>query len=210
MSTQLTPLGRVIAAAQGDRNWSNRALERRADELGFEGLTKSTIGNLKTKAPQQISTTTLKNLAILIQAPERVVVEAAIRSTTLEYPERNSTGTVEAIENDVQISARDKRILLAAITAMKEACDGDGEATPHTDADGTPATGEDDRFGGLGNRARGGLDHTTSNDGGGDNVRHLRGPSPGASAAQDACDGASVDEIMKHPTYKSGDCKDNS
>lgn len=147
MSTELTPLGRLIAGAQQDRQWSNRALERRAGELGFDGLTKTTIGNLKTKSPQQISTATLKNLAILIQVPERVVVEAAIRSTNLEYPERNTTGAAEAIENDVEISARDKRILLAAITAMKEAGDGDGKATPLTDAGGTPATQTDFRWG---------------------------------------------------------------
>lgn len=202
MSTELTPLGRLIAGAQQDRQWSNRALERRAGELGFDGLTKTTIGNLKTKSPQQISTTTLKNLAILIQVPERVVVEAAIRSTNLDYPERNATGAAEAIENDVEISARDKRILLAAITAMKEAGDGDGKATPHTDAGGTPVTGEDDGLGAFGGRARGDLDHESINDGAGDNIRQFRGPTAKASAAQDEGDGASVDDIMKHAAYE--------
>lgn len=173
MSTELTPLGRLIAGAQQDRQWSNRALERRAEELGLSGFTKTNIGKMKNEPPRHISTATLKNLAILIQVPERVVVEAAIRSTNLEYPERNTTGAAEAIENDVEISTRDKRILLAAITAMKEAGDGDGKATPHTDAGGTPVTAADDGLGAFGGRARGDLDHESVNDGAGDNIRHL-------------------------------------
>lgn len=173
MSTELTPLGRLIAGAQQDRQWSNRALERRAEELGLPGFTKTNIGKMKNEPPRHISTATLKSLAILIQVPERVVVEAAIRSTNLEYPERNTSGAAEAIENDVEISARDKRILLATITAMKEAGDGDGKATPHSDAGGTPATGVDDGLGAFGGRARGDLDHESTNDGGRDNVRHL-------------------------------------
>ena len=205
MSTELTPLGRVIDAAQREHGWSLNQLGERAQTHGLKGLTKSNIGNLKTKAPRQISTAALKNLAILIQVPERVVVEAAIRSTNLEYPERNTTGAAEAIENDVEISARDKRILLAAITAMKEAGDGDGKATPHTDAGGTPVTGEDDGIGAFGGRARGDLDHESINDGSGDNVRRLRGPTLGASAAQHEGDDASIDEIMKHAAYEPTD-----
>ncbi|WP_155807478.1 hypothetical protein [Brevibacterium sp. VCM10] len=173
MSTELTPLGRVIDAAQREHGWSLNQLGERAQKHGLKGLTKSNIGNLKMRAPLQISTAALKNLAILIQVPERVVVEAAIRSTNLEYPERNTTGAAEAIENDVEISARDKRILLAAITAMKEAGDGDEKATPHTDAGGTPVTGADDGLGAFGGRARGDLDHESINDGAGDNIRHL-------------------------------------
>ena len=208
MSTELTPLGRLIAGAQQDRQWSNRALERRAEELGLSGFTKTNIGKMKNEPPRHISTATLKNLAILIQVPERVVVEAAIRSTNLEYPERNTTGAAEAIENDVEISARDKRILLAAITAMKEAGDGDGKATPHTDAGGTPVTGADDGLGAFGGRARGDLDHESINDGAGDNVRRLRGPSAEASAAQDEGDDASVDEIMRHAAYEPSEVDD--
>ena len=208
MSTELTPLGRLIAGAQQDRQWSNRALERRAEELGLSGFTKTNIGKMKNEPPRHISTATLKNLAILIQVPERVVVEAAIRSTNLEYPERNTTGAAEAIENDVEISARDKRILLAAITAMKEAGDGDGKATPLTDAGGTPVTGADDGLGAFGGRARGDLDHESINDGAGDNVRRLRGPSAEASAAQDEGDDASVDEIMRHAAYEPSEVDD--
>lgn len=140
MNDERTPLGRVIDAAQHEHGWSNNQLGERAKTLGLKGLTKSNISNLKRDQQQQLSTNTLKNLAILIQVPERVVVEAAIRSTNLEYPERNTAGAAEAIENDLNITARDKRILLAAISAMtEEAGDGDGKATPLTDAGGTPA-----------------------------------------------------------------------
>lgn len=140
MNTELTPLGAIIESAQKDHGWSNRGLERRAESLGLEGLGKSNIGKLKREPQQYISTATIKNLAVLIQVPERVVVEAAIRSTNLEYPEANTAGAAEAIANDLRLSARDKRILLAAISAMtEEAGDGDGKATPLTDAGGTPA-----------------------------------------------------------------------
>lgn len=232
MSTELTPLGRLIAGAQQDRQWSNRALERRAEELGLPGFTKTNIGKMKNEPPRHISTATLKNLAILIQVPERVVVEAAIRSTNLEYPERNTTGAAEAIENDVEISARDKRILLAAITAMKEAGDGDGKATPHTDAGGTPVTGADDGLGAFGGRARGDLDHESINDGAGDNVRPLkssgidtRSPSTGSKQSrrrasdgkfesikttQSKADDTSIDEIMKHAAYRPSNDEDES
>ena len=57
----------------------------------------------------------------------------------------------------------------------KRAGDGDGKATPHTDAGGTPVTGEDDGLGAFGGRARGDLDHESVNDGAGDNVRQLDG-----------------------------------
>lgn len=148
MNDERTPLGRVIEAAQHEHGWSNNQLGERAKTLGLKGLTKSNISNLKRDQQQQLSTNTLKNLAILIQVPERVVVEAAIRSTNLEYPERNTAGAAEAIENDLHITARDKRILLAAISAMtEEAGDGDGEASPLTDAGWTPATQTDFRWG---------------------------------------------------------------
>lgn len=147
MNTELTPLGRLIAAAQKDHQWSNRALERRAEALGLPGFTKTNIGKMKNEPPLHISTATIKNLAVLIQVPERVVVEASIRSTNLEYPEANTAGAAEAIANDLRLSARDKRILLSAISAMtEEAGDGDEEATSLTDAGGTPAR-TDNRWG---------------------------------------------------------------
>ena len=55
----------------------------------------------------------------------------------------------------------------------KRAGDGDGKATPHTDAGGTPATGADDGLGAFGGRARGDLDHESINDGADDNIRQL-------------------------------------
>lgn len=84
----------------------------------------------------------------------------------------------------------------------KRAGDGDGKATPHTDAGGTPVTGADDGIGAFGHRDRGDLDHESINDGAGDNIRHLRGPSTEASSAQDEGDDASIDEIMKHAAYE--------
>lgn len=86
--------------------------------------------------------------------------------------------------------------------SSREEGDGDGKATPHTDAGGTPVTGEDDGLGAFGGRARGDLDHESINDGAGDNVRQLRGPKPEASAAQHEGDEASVDEIMRHAAYE--------
>ncbi|WP_309132680.1 hypothetical protein [Brevibacterium sp.] len=142
MNDGRTPLGRVIDAAQHENGWSLNQLGERAKELGLKGLTKSNISNLKREQQQQISTNTLKNLAVLIRVPERVIVEAAIRSTNLEYPERTTAGATEAIANDLHLSARDKRILLAAISAMREEVgDGDAEATPLSEAGGTPAPG---------------------------------------------------------------------
>ena len=55
----------------------------------------------------------------------------------------------------------------------RKAGDGDGKATPHTDAGGTPVTGADDGIGAFGGRARGDLDHESVNDGSGDNIRNL-------------------------------------
>ena len=86
--------------------------------------------------------------------------------------------------------------------------DGDGKATPLTDAGGTPVTGADDGLGAFGGRARGDLDHESINDGAGDNVRRLRGPSAEASAAQDEGDDASVDEIMRHAAYEPSEVDD--
>lgn len=207
MNTELTPLGRLIAAAQKDHQWSNRALERRAETLGLPGFTKTNIGKMKNEPPLHISTATIKNLAVLIQVPERVVVEAAIRSTNLEYPEANTAGAAEAIANDLRLSARDKRILLAAISAMtEEAGDGDGKATPLTDAGGTPAT---DFTWGRPSR----VDYSEEQVEAfqlAESKRHLRSassqdlgvPSLEASAAQDEGDDASVDNIMQHAAYE--------
>ena len=75
-------------------------------------------------------------------------------------------------------------------------------------AGGKPAISEDDGLGAFGGRARGDLDHESINDGAGDNVRRLRGPSAEASAAQDEGDDASVDEIMRHAAYEPSEVDD--
>lgn len=207
MNDEQTPLGRVIEAAQREHGWSNNQLGERAKTLGLKGLTKSNISNLKREPQQQISTSTLKNLAILIQVPERVIVEAALRSTNLEYPERNTSGIPEAVANDLDLTPRDKRILLAAISAMKEAGDGDGKATPLTDAGGTPATQTDFRWGRAAeirdsdeqpsvdrrsDRSRPGRQTTRS---------AVDGKYRSVEATQKEADRMPVEEIMQHAAY---------
>lgn len=63
-------------------------------------------------------------------------------------------------------------------TRRQEAGEGDGKATPLTQAGVSPA---DDGLGAFGHRDRGDLDHETVNDGGGENVHELFTPPPPAN-----------------------------
>lgn len=66
-------------------------------------------------------------------------------------------------------------------------------------------SGADDGLGSFGGRAQGDLlDHRTINDGTGDNVLQLRGPKLEASRTRDNGDGASIDEVVQHAAYETG------
>lgn len=114
---ELSPLGRLIQAAQDDLGWSNRELERQAGDT--RGLGKSNIGKLKKGTFEGVRAPVLKALATLIRVPEIQVVQAALETLDLKYTSDEPATLEDAVAADRSITERDKRILLAAVTEMK-------------------------------------------------------------------------------------------
>lgn len=131
---ELSPLGRLIQAAQDDLGWSNRELERQAGDT--RGLGKSNIGKLKKGTFEGVRAPVLKALATLIRVPEIQVVQAALETLDLKYTSDEPATLEDAVAADRSITERDKRILLAAVTEMKvsERHDRGEEQEPGTEA----------------------------------------------------------------------------
>lgn len=137
MNDELTPLGEVIDAAQRELGWSNRELERQSD--GMAGLGKSNIGSLKRKPQVSVKASTIKNLSRLLRIPEARIAQAVLDTMGIDRVIEEPKSLREAVELDVDLSSRDKRIVRAVLDAVKEEGDGRGEATPLNQAAGSAA-----------------------------------------------------------------------
>lgn len=204
MNDELTPLGEVIDAAQRDLGWSNRELERQSD--GIAGLGKSNIGSLKRKPQASVKASTIKNLSKLLRIPEARIAQAVLDTMGINRVIEKPASLREAVDQDVDLSSKDKRIVRAVLKAVKEEGDGSADnSTSLTHAGVSPA--DEDGYGTFGGRARGDLDHDSQNDGAGDNVHPLR-PDLDSMAAYDTGKETEKERLLREEAEREQESQD--
>ncbi|GGJ74590.1 hypothetical protein GCM10007173_36970 [Glutamicibacter ardleyensis] len=104
-----------------DRNsWSLRALSSRADSLGFK-MSHSNFGRLKDEPVSSMKGETIKMLARVLKVSETRVASAVLASMGITPgSDDDQQGLVDFVRTSSEVSARDQRILLSVIDAMRE------------------------------------------------------------------------------------------
>lgn len=178
-----------LAQLASDRNdgKKGRALGRIAEKHGLT-LSYTTFDNILAGRYHSVPTRRTVDAIAYLAGVDRL---RAYEVAGLPLPQ---SPLADQLPPDVDTLAPEQRRVLIEMARVlvkqnreiydlkREAGDGDGQATPHRVAGGTPATGDDDGLGAFEGRARGDLDHISTNDGSGDNVRLLRGERKGISS----------------------------
>lgn len=115
---KLHPLGELIQAAQNQNGWSTRDLEREAERHGFS-MKHSNFSRLKLEPVIAIKASQIEVLSKVLRRSPQIVAKAAIASmgVDMDSPVRDVS---DAIRSSDKFSARDERILLSVIDAMRE------------------------------------------------------------------------------------------
>lgn len=120
-------LAELIDAVEKANGWSDEDVARTARARGHQ-LTKQNISRVRNEPVTTLVPKQLRALADGLQLPTRQVVQAALRSADLA-PGEPALSVDEAIRSDPTLSGHDRRVLLAALKAMRETDD----ATPMND-----------------------------------------------------------------------------
>ncbi|WP_313813028.1 hypothetical protein [Glutamicibacter sp.] len=115
---ELHPLGELIQAAQDRYGWSTRDMEREADKHGLR-MAHSNFSRLKLEPVVAIKATQIQALAKVLRISEQTVARAAISSMGVDLDEKLADPG-DALRSAADLSERDKRILLSALTAMRQ------------------------------------------------------------------------------------------
>ena len=131
----LHPLGELIDSVLTRNGWSTRDLANRSRTAG-EYMSHTNFGRLKNEPLVSIKGATVKLLARVLQVPESVVAAAALDSMGVERGFDAKPDIATAVHNSIDLSARDRKIILTVIDAMRDETDGQH----HGKQDGDPET----------------------------------------------------------------------
>ena len=142
MNTSST-LGALIQERRNSSGWSYRDLESRSP--AGAGLNKSRWGELARDEVKTFSGDQLRGIAVALGLPQHVVGRAALTSMGLTADTSSARTLEDAVRTDYHLTARDRRILLAVVRAMRtesahELDAEDQEQEPRTQAGGAQPT----------------------------------------------------------------------
>lgn len=115
---ELHPLGEMIQAAQNQNGWSTRDLEREAERHGLS-MKHSNFSRLKLEPVIAIKASQIEVLSKVLRRSPQIVAKAAIASMGVDM-DSPAHDVPDAIRSSDKFSARDQRILLSVIDAMRE------------------------------------------------------------------------------------------
>lgn len=117
---EIHPLGELLQEVMDRNGWSLRALSSRADSLGFK-MSHSNFGRLKDEPVSSMKGETIKMLARVLKVSETRVASAVLASMGITPgSDDDQRGLVDFVRTSSEVSARDQRILLSVIDAMRE------------------------------------------------------------------------------------------
>lgn len=128
---EIHALGALLQEAMDRNGWSLRALSARADARGFK-MSHSNFGRLKDEPVTSMKGETIKMLSQVLQVPESRVAAAALASMNIDLPTvEDQRPLLDLVLSSNELSARDQRILLSVISAMRDNESGtDGQPDP--------------------------------------------------------------------------------
>ncbi|MGP7815384.1 hypothetical protein [Glutamicibacter soli] len=128
---EIHALGALLQEAMDRNGWSLRALSARADARGFK-MSHSNFGRLKDEPVTSMKGETIKMLSQVLQVPESRVAAAALASMNIDLPTvEDQRPLLDLVLSSNELSARDQRILLSVISAMRDDESGtDGQPDP--------------------------------------------------------------------------------
>ncbi|MFJ7748671.1 hypothetical protein ACIQXM_01795 [Arthrobacter sp. NPDC097144] len=106
------PLGQLIEKVQQDNGWSDRDLAARAQSMELD-LGKSNWSRLKNQPILTFKPSHIKGLALVLKQTETTVARAALASMGIDLEGYQDGDVKAAVRNNAELSARDKRVLLA-------------------------------------------------------------------------------------------------
>lgn len=115
---ELHPLGEMIQTAQNQNGWSTRDLEREAERHGLS-MKHSNFSRLKLEPVIAIKASQIEVLSKVLRRSPQIVAKAAIASMGVDM-DSPTHDVPDAIRSSDEFSARDQRILLSVIDAMRE------------------------------------------------------------------------------------------
>lgn len=138
------PLGQLIKTVQEARGWSERQLEEKA--AGRPGLGKSNISKIKNHPLVSIKGVVIKGLAELLGVPESKVAAAALESMGVNLSTEAAATLEDSVRNEIDLSDKDRRILLAVLNEMKREVVEHVRSAPITRAGESPAAGTSEDY----------------------------------------------------------------
>lgn len=135
------PLGQLIRSIQEAQGWSDRDLEARA--VGKQGLGKSNLSKIKNHPVSALKGSVIKGLSELLQVPESLIAKAALESMDISLSDPPAKTLEDAVRNEPELTAKERRILLAVVSEMRSDKEvvGNGDHPTHmTQAGESPAT----------------------------------------------------------------------
>ena len=130
----LHPLGELIDSVLTRNGWSTRDLANRSRTAG-EYMSHTNFGRLKNEPLVSIKGATVKLLARVLQVPESVVAAAALDSMGVERGFDAKPDIATAVHNSIDLSARDRKIILTVIDAMRDEMNGQQNEPSHHEPD---------------------------------------------------------------------------
>lgn len=129
MTTSLAQLIDSVKAANG---WSDPDLVRNAERRGHT-LTKSNISRYRNEDPLiSIKGTVIESIAAGLHVSTAQVAVAAVESMGIALPSYDVPTVEQAIRLDTRLAARDRTILLATLSGLRE--NGASDAASHPSA----------------------------------------------------------------------------
>ncbi|WP_434922909.1 hypothetical protein ACR9WD_05830 [Glutamicibacter sp. PAEs-4] len=117
---EIHPLGELIQEVMDRNEWSLRGLSSRADQLGFK-MSHSNFGRLKDEPITSMKGETIKMLAKVLKVPEARVATAILDSMGVANDgSQERVALTDFVRTSSEVSARDQRILLSVIGAMRD------------------------------------------------------------------------------------------
>ena len=117
---EIHPLGELIQEVMDRNEWSLRGLSSRADQLGFK-MSHSNFGRLKDEPITSMKGETIKMLAKVLKVSEARVATATLDSMGIANDgSQERLALADFVRTSSEVSARDQRILLSVIGAMRD------------------------------------------------------------------------------------------
>lgn len=111
-------LGQLITSVQERNDWSDRDLHIRAEQLGLTALSKSNFSRWRNSPVNSIKGSNIRDMAAVLGLSEAAVAQAALQSMGIHLSSAGTSSIDTALDQDVNLSARDKSLVRALLGAM--------------------------------------------------------------------------------------------